>query len=51
MHVSYEIINYLPNNEINYVYISNRLTTILQPLFVSIKHHFKIAIIHEYEFL
>lgn len=51
MHDSYEIINYLTKYKINFVFVPKGLTSILQPLDISINHPFKLALKHEYEFL
>ena len=49
MHISLDIIRYLVSLKINYVFIPKGLTSILQPLDVSVNRPFKDALRHCYE--
>ena len=48
MHISFDIIRYLVSLKINYVFIPKGLTSILQPLDVSVNRTFKDALRHCY---
>ena len=49
MHISFDIIRYLVSLKINYVFIPKGLTSILQPLDVSVNRPFKDALRHCYK--
>ena len=49
MHDNYDIINFLKNKKINYIFFPKWMTPILQPLEVSINHSFKDVIKHKYD--